>query len=103
MMSTTGSASVRQPSPDVLREVFAVPSATTREEVIQQTLRTVRAVGSPGYPADEGGAAEVAGRAYDRSYDPIGIARQAVAVVASGDRTERLRKLNVPTLVIHGL
>ena len=43
------------------------------------------------------------GRAYDRSHDPIGVARQAIASVASGDRTERLRHLEVPTLVIHGL
>ena len=44
-----------------------------------------------------------AGRAYDRSHDSIGIARQAIASVASGDRTERLRCLDVPALVIHGL
>lgn len=28
--------------------------------------------------------------------------RQAVAVMKSGDRTEKLRSLQVPTLVIHG-
>lgn len=103
MMSTTGNRSVGQASPDALREVFSGPPATSREEVIQQMLRSVRAVGSPGYPADEEEVAAGAGRAYDRSYDPIGVARQAVATVASGDRTERLRNLNVPALVIHGL
>jgi len=103
MMSTTGNRSVGQVSPDVLREVFGGSSATTRGEVIQQRLRVVRAVGSPAYPADESEVAARAGQAYDRSHDPVGIARQAVASVASGDRTERLRGLNVPTLVIHGL
>jgi pimeloyl-ACP methyl ester carboxylesterase len=103
MMSTTGNMSVGQPSPDVLREVFAGPRAVTRDEVIQQTLRVFRAVGSPGYPNDENEVAARAGRAYDRSYDPIGVARQAIASVASGDRTERLRHLAAPTLVIHGL
>ena len=103
MMSTTGNMSVGQASPDVLRAVFSGPPATTRDEVIQQRLRAMRAVGSPGYPADEQEIAAGAGRAYDRSYDPIGIARQAIASVASGDRTERLRHLEVPTLVIHGL
>jgi pimeloyl-ACP methyl ester carboxylesterase len=103
MMSTTGNMSVGQPSPDVLREVFAGPRAVTRDEVIQQRLRALRAVGSPGYPADEEEVAAGAGRAYDRSYDPTGVARQAIASVASGDRTERLRHLEVPTLVIHGL
>lgn len=103
MMSTTGNPQVGQPSPEVLREVFSGPPAVTREEVIQQMVRAARAVGSPEYPSDENEIAERAGRAYDRSYDPIGIARQAVATVASGDRTERLRHVGVPTLVIHGL
>lgn len=103
MMSTTGSMSVGQPSPEVLREVFGGPRAITRDEVVQQMLRAFRAIGSPGYPADEEEVAARAGRAYDRSYDPIGMARQALAWVASGDRTERLRHLEVPTLVIHGL
>ena len=71
--------------------------------MIQQRLRAVRVTGSPGYPADEEEVAAAAGRAYDRSNDPAGVARQAVAAVASGDRTERLRHLAVPTLVIHGL
>ena len=103
MMSTTGNRSVGQASPEVLREVFSGPPATRRDEVIEQMLRVSRAVRSPGYPTDDDEIAARAGRAYDRSYDPTGIARQAVASVASGDRTERLRQLNVPTLVIHGL
>jgi pimeloyl-ACP methyl ester carboxylesterase len=103
MMSTTGNMSVGQPSPDVLREVFSGPPAVTRDEVIQRTVRAFRAVGSPGYPHDETEVAARAGRAYDRCYDPIGVARQAIATVASGDRTKRLRHLEVPTLVIHGL
>ncbi len=103
MMSTTGNMSVGQPAPEMLREVFSGPSAATRSEVIQQTLRVFRAIGSPGYPSDENEIAERAGRAYDRAYDRIGVARQAVATVASGDRTGRLRRLEVPALVIHGL
>jgi pimeloyl-ACP methyl ester carboxylesterase len=103
MMSTTGNTSVGQPSPDVLRELFSGPPATTRDEVIQQRLRASRVVGSPGYPADEKEVAARAGQVYDRAYDPVGVARQAIGTVASGDRTERLRRLDVPTLVIHGL
>ena len=103
MMSTTGNRSVGQPSQDVLREVFSGPPAVTRDEVIQQMLRARRAVGSPGYLSDENEIAARAGRAYDRCYDPGGVARQAIATVASGDRTDSLRHIKVPTLVIHGL
>ena len=66
-------------------------------------LRAFRAVASPGYPNDENEVATRASRTYDRSYDPNGVARQRIAWFASGDRTERLRHLDVPTLVIHSV
>jgi pimeloyl-ACP methyl ester carboxylesterase len=103
MMATTGDPSVGQASPQVLQALFSGPPATTRDEVIQQMLRAHRAVGSPQYPANEDEVAALAGLAYDRSHDPTGIARQAIASVASGDRTPKLQQLHLPTLVIHGL
>lgn len=102
MMATTGDPAVGQPRPETLAQVFSRTPATTREEVVEQRVKAARVVGSPGYEFDEAAARELARRAYDRDHDPVGIARTAVAVVASGDRTERLRKLDVPTLVIHG-
>lgn len=103
MMSTTGSMSVGQPWKEALRELFSSAPAVTRDEVIQQSLRAMRIIGSPGYPSDEAEVAARAGLAYDRGYDPVGSARQAIATLASGDRTERLRQLQIPALVIHGL
>ena len=61
----------------------AAPRAVTRDEVIQQMVRASRITGSPEFPADEEDVAARAARAYDRSYDPAGVARQAVATVAS--------------------
>jgi pimeloyl-ACP methyl ester carboxylesterase len=40
--------------------------------------------------------------AYDRSYSPEGTARQLAAVFASPDRTEGLRDVRMPFLVLHG-
>ena len=45
---------------------------------------------------------ELAGRVFDRSYDPAGIARQMAAITASGSRREGLERLRVPALVVHG-
>jgi pimeloyl-ACP methyl ester carboxylesterase len=39
----------------------------------------------------------------DRSFRPQGTERQTTAIMASADRTPGLRKVRVPTLVIHGL
>ena len=103
MMSTTGNTSVGQAHPETLKALFGGPPARTREEVVARAVRSLAVVGSPAFPADPAAVAEVAGFAYDRDHDEVAIARQAVASVASGDRTERLRALDVPALVLHGL
>ncbi len=103
MMSTTGNTAVGKVAPEILREVFGGPQPVTREEVIQHRVKAVCAVASPGYPSDVNELTATATRAYDRCHDTVAIARQAVATVASGDRTERLRQLQLPALVIHGL
>jgi pimeloyl-ACP methyl ester carboxylesterase len=38
----------------------------------------------------------------ERAWNPAGTARQSAAIMASPDRTDALRGLNVPTLVVHG-
>ena len=96
------------PSPDIggaTQEALVVllaPPATTREEVVQRALTTYRVIGSPGYPLDEDAVAQMAGASFDRAHDPRGVARQLLAIRASGDRTAALRELDVPTLVLHG-
>jgi pimeloyl-ACP methyl ester carboxylesterase len=101
IMSTTGSRTVGQPHPAAMA-VFAAAPVTTREQIVQRMVDVARVTGSPGYPPDPALVAERARRAFDRAFDPIGMVRQAVASVASGDRTARLRALDVPALVIHG-
>lgn len=101
MMSTTGDPSIGQPHAEVMR-VLAGPPPTSREEVVQRTLDVFRVIGSPGFAPDLEDVADRAGRAFDRAFDPLGLARQAVAVLASRDRTPRLRSIDVPALVIHG-
>ena len=103
MMATTGDMKVGQATPETMKALFGGPPAVTRQEVIDRQVRAVSVVGSPGFPSEPEEVAANAARAYDRSYDPVGLARQAIAEVASGDRTELLRHLDVPTLVIHGL
>lgn len=103
MMFTTGNMSVGQAHPETAKALFGGPPPRTREESIQASVRRYEVVGSPGYPVDSAAIAELAALAYDRDHDELAIARQAVATVASGDRTERLRAIDVPTLVVHGL
>lgn len=78
------------------------PPATSREESIARAIDIARVIGSPGYPPDDEWRAELAGRCWDQGIDPPGVMRQWMAVQASGDRTEAVRGIRVPTLVVHG-
>ncbi len=101
MMSTTGDPSVGRMHPSAMAAMGG-PPPTTREEAIEQRVAVLRMAASPGFAFDEAAARDRSARAYDRSHDPVGVMRQAVAVLASGDRTQRLHGVRVPTLVVHG-
>jgi pimeloyl-ACP methyl ester carboxylesterase len=101
IMSTTGDPTVGQ-STAAATEVLMAPPAPGRDAAIERAVKAYRVIGSPGYELDEAALRERAAMSFDRAYDPLGAGRQLVAILASGDRTDRLRRLDVPTLVIHG-
>jgi pimeloyl-ACP methyl ester carboxylesterase len=76
--------------------------ATSREEAIQAHLDALAIYGSKPEWIDEDEARARAGAAYDRCFDPGGVARQMKAIMADGSRDEALREVRVPTLVMHG-
>jgi pimeloyl-ACP methyl ester carboxylesterase len=89
------------PRHDVLALLLA-PAPRDRAGYEQMVVDTSQAIGSPGFSFDEERVRELARRTWDAGYDPLGVARQLLAIQASGDRTEALRRLDVPTVVIHG-
>jgi pimeloyl-ACP methyl ester carboxylesterase len=101
IMSTTGNPSVGQTHPEAIPALLTRPPAD-REQFIDSVVAAWRVIGSPGFALDEAALRERAGAGFDRGYYPEGTARQLVAILASGDRTEALRRLDVPTQVIHG-
>jgi pimeloyl-ACP methyl ester carboxylesterase len=101
IMSTTGSRRVGHPSYKTFGLLVGKPPRE-REAAIERVVKTFKTIGSPGYPFDEERIREIAGRSFDRGHSQAGIARQLHAITASGDRTARLRELNVPAVVIHG-
>lgn len=101
IMSTTGDPSVGLPTKPAMAALLSPPAAS-REQAIERTLAIVRVIGSPGFALDETEIRRRTGLAYDRSNDPVGVARQLVAIAASGDRTAALSRVSIPTLVVHG-
>jgi pimeloyl-ACP methyl ester carboxylesterase len=89
------------PTPEA-QALLLVPPPPTREERIELGLRAKRVLLGPADPFDEEYERAKATRAVDRAYHPAGFARQLRAILAAPSRLERLRSLDVPSLVVHG-
>jgi pimeloyl-ACP methyl ester carboxylesterase len=101
IMSTTGNREVGAPHPEAIPALLTRPP-DDREGYAEAAVRSFRVIGSPGYPNQDERIRDRALRSHDRGYNPAGTARQLVAILASGDRTEALAGVSAPTLVIHG-
>jgi pimeloyl-ACP methyl ester carboxylesterase len=101
IMSTTGNPELPPAKPEAL-SVLLTPTPSDRAEFLDHMVQSFRTIGSPGFALDEAGFRDRVGRAFDRSYDPGGVARQLVAALADGNRKPRLRSVQAPTVVIHG-
>jgi pimeloyl-ACP methyl ester carboxylesterase len=101
VMSSPDPVRVGTPTTEVL-EMMTEPGATTREGVIEQSLASWRRTGSVDLGLDEAWMADIAGRQFDRAFDPDGVGRQFAAIVGSRDRRPGLASVTVPTLVVHG-
>jgi pimeloyl-ACP methyl ester carboxylesterase len=101
IMSSTGERAVGQPHPAAIPALLTTPPSD-RDGFAEFVVTTWRIIGSPGFEADEE-ALRARGRAsFDRGIHSAGTGRQLLAILASGDRTEALRRLDLPTVVIHG-
>jgi pimeloyl-ACP methyl ester carboxylesterase len=101
IMSTTGDPNVGQATQEALA-LLTRPPAASRDEAIEQGVVGLQLLSSPAYPATDDEQRVKAAAAYDRAFNPAGALRQTAAIVASPDRTEGLRSVTVPSLVIHG-
>ncbi len=105
IMTSTGSRLVGQPKPGVLWKMAQATAPTTPDEVVASTIEVYSRIGSPGFPVDREYLKTKALLSLERSgtRSPAGYQRQLAASVAQPNRTEALRSLRLPTLVIHGL
>jgi pimeloyl-ACP methyl ester carboxylesterase len=101
IMSNTGSRWTGMPSRKAMAVLLGRPPRG-REQAIERAVKTFKVIGSPGFPLDEERLRDVSGRSYDRGHSAAGVLRQLHAITASGDRTQALRGVRVPTTVIHG-
>jgi pimeloyl-ACP methyl ester carboxylesterase len=104
IMSTTGEPSKFQSTPEANAVLTTPPPSPDRdyEAFIAHGIANARTIGSPAYPWTEQEARERVIAEHKRAFNPAGTARQMGAVRADGDRTEALKRLTIPVVVLHG-
>ncbi len=103
IMTSTGSRLVGQAKPKLWQRLMSRRVGRDRDAAISSTVEVFQLIGSQGFAFDEEYLRDVAGRSYDRGYDPAGYQRQLGAVARQRNRTAELGRIAVPTLVVHGL
>lgn len=101
MLSTTGNRRLGWPTWRAFGALMA-NYPRSREAYERRAIKTFDVIGSPEYPSEPERVGRVAGEMYERSHNAAGVLRQFHAITASGDRTSALRKLDLPTVVVHG-
>lgn len=100
IMSTTGEPDVGQPTAEAVG-VLLQPAPSEREAYLVQALEAGRLLAGPVH-CDEDWIIERNAIAFDRCFHPEGQTAQLLGIVTSPPRSEALRALDVPALVIHG-
>lgn len=68
----------------------------------EQILKTLRVLSGPAYPVTEDELNRYLEQLPNFDRDLSAVFRQVVALLSSGDRSEQLRRIRAPTLVVHG-
>lgn len=103
IMTTTGNPKLPRPSRHIMQAMLRRgPQPTTRDAIIDQSVRNFGVIGTPGEDQNTNGMRDRITRSFDRSYNPSGVLRQMSAIIAAGDFRKYTRSIKAPTLVIHG-
>ncbi|WP_295798422.1 alpha/beta hydrolase [uncultured Microbulbifer sp.] len=102
IMSSSGAPGLAESSPEAIEALASGARAgDSRSENIATRMAIARTIGSPEYFSEDY-ARQLAVRVLNRgSYAP-GVVRQFQAILASGDRSSLLQRIEAPALVIHG-
>lgn len=101
IMSSSGASGLPAPNP-ALVEQLARRGAPNRDAAIEQQADLLAALGSPQVMDDRQVLLQQAAASYDRAFNPDGVKRQIMAILAEPSRVELLNRLRLPALVVHG-
>jgi pimeloyl-ACP methyl ester carboxylesterase len=102
LMTTSGARHLPGPTPQARMAMLSRPRSRDLGALVDHGTRVLRSIASPAFPPEEAMLRARVEAAVRRAYRPQGLARQLVAIMASGDRSAAVRTIMRPTLVLHG-
>jgi pimeloyl-ACP methyl ester carboxylesterase len=103
IMSTSGARGLPKARSEIMEHFFLNrPDNGDVNTMLEYMLKSMHLISSPAYPRSDAEWRELLSEILNRNFYPPGFRRQLAAIVDDGSRVERLRKIDKPTLVIHG-
>lgn len=102
IMSSSGAPGLPGPGSDIMRAMMQRPRSHQPADVVDHSLQLFQKIGSPTFPQDAEHFRQHLLDSVQRSYHPVGVMRQMLAVVGDTQRHQCLPRIVCPTLVIHG-
>jgi pimeloyl-ACP methyl ester carboxylesterase len=102
IMSTTGNPRLSRASREAMDVLVNRPKTDDFEALVAHGVRASKVLAGPAFPVEPEVLEARVRETIQRSNYPDGFARQVAAIVADGDRRERLKTIKAPAVVIHG-
>ena len=102
IMSSSGDPQLPNAALAVQKVLIERPDGGDLEAVVRHYLRLFDVIGSPGFPQNQVELAKRIRFSVQRRYNPAGVTRQMLAILADAGRAEALAAIRAPTLVLHG-
>jgi pimeloyl-ACP methyl ester carboxylesterase len=101
IMTSSGAQGLPMPNA-ALMQLLARRGAPSRQAALEQQADLLAALGSPNVIDDRAVLLQQAAESYDRAFNPEGVKRQILAILAEPSRVQLLDRLRLPVLVVHG-
>jgi pimeloyl-ACP methyl ester carboxylesterase len=101
IFSSTGNHKTFSPTQEVM-DVMLSPAPEDREGYVEHMVKLFRITFGTGKPFDKDYHRELAGNSFDRCFCREGVIRHYLAILSQKNRSENLKNITIPTLIIHG-
>ncbi len=102
IFSTTGNPKLPKSRREAIKALTQRPASLDEDVLVEHGKTVARTIGSPGFPAPEERLEARTRALVQRSVYLQGPVRQMAAIIADGERSNMLGRIEAPTLVLHG-